>query len=329
MFKPWNPAVFQGDLKKSGYFEGWYYKNVSPDEKVAYEVIPGISLPQDRGKAHAFIQFFDARNSRSRYFRYPLEGFRADEKVFAVDIERNLFSLNRVRLDIDQDGTAIKADLAYGNIRSWPVSPLSPGAMGWYGLLPMMECYHDVLSFNSSIEGFFEINGKRHDFTGGKGYVEKDWGTSMPSSWIWMQTNHFGDSDTSLFGSVANIPWLGRHFTGHLIGFLLDGHLYRFATYTGARVRGLKLDGSRIAFSVEDRKYRLEIKGERAGSGAPLMAPKMGDMSVKINENLESVIHVALHEKKGRGLLFTGVGKNAGLEYVGDMNELMHGLTPR
>ena len=326
MLKLWHPAVFQGSLNKSGYYEGWYYKNVGPDEKAAYEVIPGISIPKNRDKAHAFVQFLDAREGRSYYFRYPIDEFRADEKAFDIEIGRSRFSLNRVRLDIDQDGTAIKADLVYGNVRSWPVSLLSPGAMGWYGLLPMMECYHDVLSFNSSIEGHFEINGVKQDFTGGKGYMEKDWGTSMPSSWIWMQTNHFGDSDVSLFGSIADIPWIGRHFIGYLFGLLLDGSLYRFTTYTGAKVRGLKIDGSRIAFSLEDRKYRLEIRGERAGGGTPLMAPKSGDMSVRIDENLESVIHVALHEKKGRGLLFTGAGKNAGLEYVGDMSRLMDGL---
>jgi tocopherol cyclase len=326
MLKLWQPAVFQGNLKKTGYFEGWYYKNVSPDEKVAYEVIPGVSLPKDREKAHAFVQVFDAREGRSYYFRYPIDEFRADEKTFDIDIGGNHFSLDRVRLDIDRDGAAIKADLKYGNIRSWPVSLLCPGAMGWYGLLPMMECYHDVLSFNNSIEGFFELNGRKYDFTGGKGYMEKDWGTSMPSSWIWMQTNHFGDTDTSLFGSIANIPWLGHHFIGYLFGFLLDGRIYRFTTYTGAKLKGLKLDGNRITFSIEDSQYRLEIKGERAGGGAPLIAPMMGEMSVKIHENLKSEIHLALHEKKGRGLLFTGAGKNAGLEYVGDMSELINGL---
>lgn len=329
MLKLWNPAVFQGNLNKSGYFEGWYYKNVSPDGKVAYEVIPGISLPEDRATAHAFVQFFDARNARSYYFRYPVDEFRADGKTFNVDIGRSRFSLNRLRLDIDQDGAAIRADLSYDNVRPWPVSLLSPGAMGWYGLLPMMECYHDVLSFNNSIEGFFEVNGQRHDFTGGKGYMEKDWGTSMPGSWIWMQTNHFGDSDVSLFASIANIPWLGSHFSGYLVGFLLDGRLYRFATYTGAKLKGLKIEGSRIAFSVEDRRNRLEIRGERAGGGAFLAAPRLGGMSVRISENLESVIHVALHEKKGRGLLFTGAGKNAGLEYVGDVDGLIRGLAPR
>lgn len=329
MLKLWHPAAFQGNLKKAGYFEGWYFKNVSPDGKIAYEVIPGVSLPKERQKAHAFIQFFDARLGTSYYFRYPLSEFHADEKTFDIDIGSNHFSLDRVTLDIDREGAAVKADLKYGNIRSWPVSLLSPGAMGWYGLVPKMECYHDVLSFNNSIEGFFEVNGREQNFTGGRGYMEKDWGTSMPSSWIWMQSNHFGDIDASIFGSIANIPWIGRHFIGYLFGFLLDGRIYRFTTYTGAKLKDFKLDGKRISFSIEDNTYRLKIKGEKAGEGASLMAPKVGEMRIRINESLESDVHVALYEKNGRGLLFTGAGKNAGLEFVGDMNGLAHGLASR
>ncbi|WP_243392439.1 MULTISPECIES: tocopherol cyclase family protein [unclassified Mesotoga] len=29
------------------------------------------------------------------------------------------------------------------------------------------------------------------DLTGGKGYIEKDWGRSLPDAWIWMQSNNF------------------------------------------------------------------------------------------------------------------------------------------
>ena len=38
------PILFQGNLKKKNYFEGWYYKQVSKDEKEVISFIPGISL---------------------------------------------------------------------------------------------------------------------------------------------------------------------------------------------------------------------------------------------------------------------------------------------
>ena len=69
--------------------------------------------------------------------------------------------------------------------------------------------------------------------------MEKDWGSSMPSSWIWMQTNHFDEEEVSLFGSVAKIPWLRSYFTGYIFGFYYKGHLYRFTTYTGTKIEKL------------------------------------------------------------------------------------------
>ncbi len=54
-------------------------------------------------------------------------------------------------------------------------------------MCPAMECYHGVVSMYHLLSGHLEINGDKVDFSGGKGYIEKDWGRSMPSDWIWIQ----------------------------------------------------------------------------------------------------------------------------------------------
>ena len=36
--------------------------------------------------------------------------------------------------------------------------------------------------------------------------------------------------------SVARIPWMGGSFVGFIAGVLVGEALYRFATYTGARL---------------------------------------------------------------------------------------------
>lgn len=326
MLKLWNPAVFQGNLHRSGYFEGWYFKHVSPGDETAFAVIPGISLAKDKGQSHAFIQVFDAKAKESHYFTYPVHDFRADEKKFDVTIAKNSFTLERMLLDIERDGVQIKADLKYRNTHPWPVSLLSPGAMGWYAFVPRMECYHDVLSFNNTLIGYVQTGGDRKDFTGGKGYIEKDWGTSMPHSWIWMQTNHFPEDEASFFGSIAKIPWLRRSFTGFLFGFYLKNRIYRFTTYTGARIKELHIDDERLTFTVEDARCGLKVEGKRA-EGGRLVAPKMGEMTVKINQTLSSTIGLTFYRKKGGEILFAGTGRNAGLEYVGDVDELVKGLT--
>jgi len=245
------------------------------------------------------------------------------ENKFEVSVGKSRFSIDGISLDIESEDSCIKGNLEFERIVPWPVALFSPGVMGWYSFVPRMECYHGVLSFDHKIKGALEINGEAVDFSGGRGYCEKDWGVSMPSSWVWLQSNHFEESDVSVFASIAKIPFRGRSFTGHIAGLYYKGRVYRFATYTGAKISGLRLDENIVSFSLEDSRYRLKIKGEKK-EGVVLAAPKFGEMSSKITESLASVVEVSFYRKKrkGREKIFEGRGKNAGLEITGDIKEL-------
>jgi len=323
MFKKFNPSLFQGSKNKKGYFEGWYFKLVDASEEMAFAIIPGISLTRDPEKSHAFIMVFDARKHEMNYFKFHIDEFSASSKEFQLNIGENFFSHHKLTLDLEKDSLKIKADLKFKNIVPWPVKLLSPGVMGWYSFVPFMECYHGVLSFNHQIKGYIEINQELKNFNQGKGYLEKDWGSSMPSSWIWMQTNHFEEEDASLFGSIAKIPWLKNYFTGFIFGFLLKGHIYQFTTYNRSHIKELKVDEDWIKIVVTNKNHHLEIEAERT-KGVDLPAPNMGEMTSKVNESLKSKISLKLYENNK--LIFSGVGRNAGLEFVGDIQELIKGI---
>jgi len=321
LYKLYHPEILQWDGKRTHYFEGWYFKSVTRDEQSAIAVIPGISIEKD--ERHAFIQVFDARSKKSYYIRYGFEKFSYSRKTLNITIGKSHFSSKGILLDIDDKNITIKGELKFSTFISWPVTVISPGVMGWYAYLPTMECYHGVMSFNHTIEGSLEINGERVNFSKGKGYCEKDWGVSMPNSWIWMQSNHFENSETSFFASIAHIPWKKHYFTGFLAGFFHQGKIYKFATYTKAKVSDLKINGNHISFEIGDSKKKIIISGERAG-GATLAAPKMGEMSTKIQETLTSKISISFYIGDER--VYEGTGRNAGLEFVGDTEELLKGL---
>lgn len=335
--KIWNPGVFQGKEKKKDYFEGWYFKSVSKDEKADFAIIPGVSITRDPLKSHAFIMVMDARKKKLYYYEYPLKKFWASKDQFEIRIGRNSFSSTEMILDLEDKEHHIKAHLKFENIIPWPVKLLSPGVMGWYTFIPFMECYHGVLSFNHTIEGYVDVNGERNDFTGGKGYMEKDWGSSMPSSWIWMQTNHFEEEDVSLFGSIAKIPWIKSYFTGYIFGFYYKGRLYRFTTYTGAKIDKLTVSKNQIEIIILDKHYQLEISASRT-EGVDLPAPSLGEMKSRVNESLKSRIHVKLLERNTQSnrsevnnkdkneVIFEGTGRNSGLEFVGNLDELLKGF---
>jgi tocopherol cyclase len=316
--------MYHGFGRHSRFFEGWYFKCASRTGDAVYAVIPGVSFGSD-GDQHAFIQIVDGLRRTSSYHRYSMDQFASARHGFAIRIGPNEFSLDHLSLDVAGD-VPVRGKLRFSAVHPWPVRLLSPGIMGWYALIPAMECYHGVLSFNHQLDGSLSVAGRDINFTDGRGYIEKDWGRSFPKAWVWTQTNHFTEPDACLTASVARIPWLGSSFTGHIVGLWLRGQLYRFATYTGARVSRLAITADEVTFTVEDSRYALEIRCRRQ-DGAVLSAPRDGEMTGRIVEALTAIADVCLSAKQKGGLIrvFSDTGRLAGLEVAGDVGLLLDG----
>jgi hypothetical protein len=310
LYKIFHPEVFQGSLKKSDYFEGWYFKQVSPDLGNAMAFIPGISLS---GKdPHAFIQYINGINRQTEYFRFPLDHFSFDPKKLRVRIGDSEFSENKMILSLKNSSFTIAGTLGYTGNRKFPSTILMPGIMGWYSYVPGMECNHGVVSLHHRVEGEITINGERSDFTGGTGYIEKDWGISFPESWILLQCNNFDDAGTSLMVSVAKIPWRGRYFIG-LISFLsTEERTEVFATYNKSRILSLKqLNTNTTEVVITRGRKVLSVRIFKSGS-APIVAPVQGSMDKVIKESLNSEVEFTYDD--GSGSVISGFGKRAGYE---------------
>jgi tocopherol cyclase len=291
------------------YFEGWYYKVVDPAEKYAFAFIPGRSV--NSSSPHSFIQLNDGNSGQAHYLEFGRQEF--SQRGEAVRIGENRFSPDRIRLNIDRPGITARGELQFRNVTGWPW----PGAMGPFVFAPFMECYHGILSFNSSITGRLEINGELINFSDGKGYVEKDWGHSMPTAWFWAQSNHFDEAGVSLSVSVARVPYLSFSFSGLLIGWLFRGHLFKFTTYNRSRIRHFRINGDKVSLAVENKHYLLEIEADAAG-GAVLSSPILGEMRGWIKESLRSAVKVSFYalQHGERELIFRGEGRNAGIEIL-------------
>ncbi len=320
--KIWNPHWFQGRRKRNNFFEGWYMKHVSSKGDSIYSFIPGVSL--NKKDSHAFVQAINGKTGETWYFRYPVDAFSYTPDSFDIAIGNNRFSSSGIKLDLDLEGQRFAGEIRYSNNHTFPVSIKRPGIMGWYRYAPFMQCYHGVVSLDHDLDGNIRVNGQNHEFTGGKGYVEKDWGSSMPEAWVWMQSNHFKQANTSLMLSVARVPWMGSSFPGFL-GFLLyEGKELYFATYTGAKIKSLESSDKEFACYIEGKDYYLHIEGEKEnvpGQHGSLKAPSIGQMDRVIHESVNARLVVVLTDKRGNEL-FKGTGEHAGLEMVGDTSIL-------
>jgi tocopherol cyclase len=327
----WHPEAYHGWPRHGRSFEGWYFKLIDAQEARPLAIIPGIFHSPDAAQAHSFIQVYDYASGKTVYHRFPAQAFKSEKHSFAISIGANRFSRERIVLDLDQDGQRLYGQVSFSTGTRWPVRSLSPGAMGPFAFMPGMECYHGVVNLDCTLTGNLCLDGTPFTLDGGRGYMEKDWGRTFPQAYIWTQSNHFEQPGTSLVASVARISWLGMSFTGFLAGLLHNGRLYRFATYTGARLVALHLDDNSVSLTLADtsnplthERFRLLLAIERSG-GSRLHAPTPTGMVERVIETLSARLDVSLLRLQGNRetVVFTGKGRWGGLEVGGDASSLV------
>jgi hypothetical protein len=316
------PEAYHGHGRKPPFFEGWYFKLVDAHEDRRFAVIPGVYDATDPSESHAFVQLFDGARGKAWYLRYPYRSFRAHPRAMELEVGPNRFRRTGLALDLDLgDGARCRGEVRFDGVVGWPVTLRSPGVMGWFAYLPVMECYHGVVGFDHGLHGELHVDGEHVSLVGGRGYTEKDWGRSFPRSWVWMQSNHFEERGTCITASVALIPNLGRTFPGFIVGLWHRGRLYRFATYTGATIESLQVDARHVRWVMADRRHRLELVAHRAET-TMLPGPTIAGMKRDVHETLRAAIDVRLSERERGAVLFAGRGRSAGLEVMGEVARL-------
>lgn len=312
-----NPERFQGWGKRRKYFEGWYYKIANKAEDKAYAIIPGIAIDTG-GTKQPFIQWLDGKKKTSKYFKFHENEFHPAAGKFEISIADNQFASNQIKLTLP----GITGSLSFENIVPWPKPFYSPGIMGPYAFAPFMECYHGIVSMDHGISGILNIAGEKVSFDTGRGYIEKDWGHSFPSAYVWMQSNHFDKPGTSLKVSVAKIPWMRSAFVGFIAGFWHNNRLIRFTTYNRSSLIRCQVDLKNVEIILRNKQYTLHLMARRQ-EATSLASPIQGIMDGHIEESMTVTMKVVITQNTNDAIFYEGYGRNTGLEVAGNIEEIM------
>jgi tocopherol cyclase len=286
--------------KSRSYFEGWYFKHQNGRQTVAF--IPGVSI-DSQGRRSAFIQIVTDQLSDCAV--YPYSAFRVCPRKLAVRIGNCIFSDSSIKIDLDTPPLKCRGILKYG-----PLIPPESDIMGPFRFIPFMECNHGTISLKHSLSGSLELNGSPIEFDGGTGYIEKDWGTSFPKSYLWVQCNRFSEASCSIMVSIADIPLAGLSFKGCIGIVRYQGQEYRLATYNGVHI--IRCDET--GFVLKQKNFVLEADLS-VKSPQKLIAPRTGTMSRIIREN--AACRARFRFYRDGALLFELQSEDAGFEYVG------------
>lgn len=205
-------------------------------------------------------------------FNIPFDKLKYCEKPLYVKIGDCIFSDKGITLDFQGNDLALKGTLNFEEI-----SPIRYDIMGPFKFIPFMQCRHRVYSMSHTINGEISVNNQTFKFENGIGYIEGDCGRSFPKKYIWTQCC---SRNNSLMLSVADIPFLGFHFTGIIGVMMLDGKEYRIATYLGARIG--QISENTVTVKQGGFEFTAKLLKKKA---QPLAAPTNGNMCRTIHES--------------------------------------------
>ena len=291
---------FHGSKKNKSFFEGWYFKHQCEADTIAF--IPGINI-DSLGKKSAFIQVITNENSYN--INYDFSSFSLSKNE--IKIGTNIFSDKRICVNIETKNLKIEGNVTYNEI-----TPIKYDIMGPFSIIPFMECNHGVISLYHKLIGSININGMKISLDNGIGYIEKDWGTSFPKSYIWLQCNSFNGNKDSIMVSIADVPFLGKEFKGIICVVYYEGKEYRMATYNGVKL----IKCSDKVIILKKGKYKLHIQIEK-DKERKLLAPNKGNMSRIIRESAACNARFKFWIKDK--LIFDLSSNGCGFEYVNEI----------
>ncbi|MER2064217.1 MAG: tocopherol cyclase family protein, partial [Alkalibacterium sp.] len=287
---------FKGTDAKAPYFEGWYVKATDPEQDFTLALIPGIALFNDE---ESFVQYnlFYKGKTLSGKITFPVEDFTVVNEPYSILMPRFVLSENGVKAHLNDEKNDLLVDLTFGDFLPLEQSIYLPSIMGPFEYIKM-PCSHDVVSMQHIVSGTVVINGEKISLSKGKGYIEKDRGSTFPSEYVWAQTNTFNEnSNVSFFLSVAAIDLKLVDFTGNIAVFHDGTKEHRFATYLGSRAE-VNIDPDRQGYMVRlfDPRKSLTVKVSLLNSDE-LIAPMNDSMDYAIKETVKADIDLIFKKK--------------------------------
>ena len=284
---------------KTVYFEGWYFKHQINENIISF--IPGTNIDIE-GKKTAFIQVIT--DTASYNINYPYNTFKAVKCPLSIKVGDSRFTDKGAYIDIKDKDLTCKGNIEYGKL-----TPIKYNIMGPFSFIPFMECNHGIISLFHTLFGNLSINSKAIDFKNGIGYIENDYGSSFPKSYLWIQCNNFIGEKCSVTASIANIPFIGFEFKGCICIVLYKETEYRLATYNGVKI--IRSDKTGIILKQGKLKLVIDIS---QNNGYKLLAPQKGSMSRTIHESIACKANFKFYINDI--LLFNHASDYASFEYM-------------
>ena len=321
------------------FFEGWYFRLTLPEVGQSFAFMYSIDDPaggsdysggaaQILGPDEAYYcrtfsnpETFWAwphklglghwrSGKRSRYL--PSEAFERQVK------EGYQATATQHQGKLRSPGGSLVAHWSYQTrpLVSWGL-PSGRATAGWLSYLPVFDPGWQVLMAHGLSSGYMTWYGQTYRFTDAPTYAEKNWGTTFPIKWFWIQCNAFlNEPGVALTAAGGTREVLGKQENVGLVGVHHQGRFYEFLS-TKTRLTWVVDPWGYWHVSAQDYRYRVEVIGRAIDAGAQVRVPTRSGLRWLCRDTTHGKLHLTLWDLKRKVRVISATSPLAGLEVGG------------
>jgi tocopherol cyclase len=324
------------------YFEGWYLRLTLPQIQQTFAFMYSIQDPiGGRANSGGAVQILGIDET------YLCRTFPDTRKFFA---SRDSFSFghwHQTDLPTPQllptakfathvrEGYQVNSNLNQGSIYD-PVSnsycrweyqiepqygwgdteSIQQSSAGLLSYLPVFEPGWQITMAHGMAAGWIEWQGKTYEFTNAPAYSEKNWGSSFPRKWFWLNCNSFNnccDLALTAGGGIRKVLWWSEEVA--LIGLHHQGKFYEFAPWNSQINWQIESWGNWQLTAV-NRNYTITLKGQTDLPGTYVRTPTAKGLVFNCRDTTKGYLNLELRSLEGK-IILQAESNLAGLEIGG------------
>lgn len=337
---------YHGNQSTLSYFEGWYFRLTLPEIEQTFAFMYSIQDPLgDQPNSGGAVQIIGTNEAYLCRIFPNVQKFFADKHnlIFGhwgktnLETQAKLLSPREFNTHITE-GYQATANLNQGSIYDpvrdeycrweYQIKPVygwgnsqqpQQSSAGLLSSVPIFEPGWQITMAHGLATGSIEWRGQRYQFANAPAYSEKNWGSSFPQKWFWLNCNSFNhESDLALTagGGIRQVLWWQEEVA--LIGIHYQGKFYEFAPWNSQVSWQIKPWGEwRLQGKLaQSEQYEVVLKGETNLSGTYVRTPTAKGLVFNCRDTTQGKLSLSLYDCQGRTIV-KAYSNQAGLEIGG------------
>lgn len=269
------------------YFEGWYHKFTCNENKTSFILIFGYLA--HRNEKNAFIQVASSVDRQVHYYKFSIDELKISKNT--IRLGENFFNRSEVFLNLPN----IKMNCRQ---LSTSTSTINTSFIGLKKFVPFVDCKHEVLSFDSMLQGEITYNQKTYKgkFTH---YSETSWGKTFPENYFWLHANCFENNPNASFLIARAKPKFLGIKSNQILGYF--HHNNEICVFRTGNTK-MEFNAAQKTIELRNKTISLQIKYKK-GLPVSLKGPRNGQMQNNVIEHIHATTTIQLKKRNEKRII--------------------------